>query len=163
MLSTAILSAVILAGALPSAQEDHLSLVNREVREVMWKELYAVSVWSDDGELSDDDLYDDSRPKKLAVEVIYEGELPDIPQSWSHELEPELTDEQWALLKESYKTLRQGDKIVVSYDPETGTEMVQGRQDVLSDEGYGLMKGFLDIWFGEDPISEDFRAEFIQD
>ncbi|MCQ8184964.1 chalcone isomerase family protein [Parvularcula maris] len=163
MFTHLLTTAALLAAAVPAAQEDHLTLVNREVREVMWKDLYAVAVWSEDGELTEDDLYDDSRPKRLAVEVIYDGALPDIPESWSHELKPELSEEQWKLLADGYRTLEKGDKIVVTYDPETGTEMVQGEQDVLSDEGYGLMKGFLDIWFGEDPISEDFREEFIQD
>jgi hypothetical protein len=158
-----IFAAVLAALATTASAEDDLKLVAREVREVLWQDLYAVAVWSHDGELSAEDIEDQSRPKVLALEVVYEGSLPEIPESWSHELRPELDEEQWQLLRDSYEELSTGETIFVSYRPEGGTRISRNGQVVLRDEGYGLMKGFFDIWFGEDPISDDFRAEFIEE
>lgn len=130
-------------------------------RSMFFMDLYELTVMDTDGQLTQADLDDGASPKKLTVDVLYGGDLPDIPKGWTSELEPALSSGEMQTLRAAYRKLEKGDTIRAAYRPGTGTVVSVGGDVVLSSGGYELMAAFLDIWFGDTPVDDGIKDEFL--
>ena len=130
-------------------------------RSMLLMDLYELTVMDTDGQLTRTDLDDDGAPKKLTVDVLYGGDLPDIPKGLTSELEPALPASDTETLRGAYRDLEKGDTIRAAYQPCYGTVISVGGDVVLSSGGYELMAAFLDIWFGDSPVDEGIKEEFL--
>ena len=130
-------------------------------RSMLFMDLYELTVMDADGQLTRADLDDDGQPKKLTVDVLYGGDLPDIPKGWTSELEPTLPSAEMRTLREAYRNLEKGDTIRAVYEPGYGTVVSVGGDVVLSPGGYALMGAFLDIWFGDTPVDDGIKDDFL--
>ena len=140
-----------------------LNLQGQGTRSKFFFDLYSVALYlrhpfSDDAGR----IWDESVPKALRVEILYNGALPDeIPQSWKAELLPALTFEQKETLARAYAQLTTGDTIRITYSPDSGTRIVVGGRVVLTDQGGALMRAFLDLWAGRSPVSKELRGALL--
>ena len=130
-------------------------------RSMLFMDLYELTVMDADGQLTRADLDDEASPKKIEVDVLYGGDMPDIPKGWTSELEPALPDEKMEALRERYRSLEKGDVIRAAYEPGYGTVVSVGGDVVMSSGGYELMGAFLDIWFGDSPVSGDIKDALL--
>lgn len=159
MLAT-LLPVLLLAAQQPSVSGE-VQAAETATRSMLFMDLYELTVMDPDGDLTQADLDDDTVPKKLRVDVLYGGDVPDIPEGWTSELEPVLSEEKMSAVRDAYEGLREGDTVTVAYEPGYGTVVRLGGDVVLSSGGYDLMAAFLDIWFGDTPVSEDIKDEFL--
>lgn len=132
------------------------------VRTEYFVDLYRVTVFDSDGTLTREDLSAPDKPLRITLDVLYDGELPDIPETWSEELMPQIPAGDVAELRSAYKDLSEGDRVVVRFVPDEGTEIRLNGSLVISDPGYDLAKATLDIWFGRDPVSGDVKHEILR-
>jgi hypothetical protein len=131
-------------------------------RSMFFMDVYEVTVFDPDGNLTHADLDDESVPKRVVLDVLYGGDLPEIPEGWTSELEPALSDRRMATIRSAYRDLNEGDDIVLAYSPGVGS-VLRVNGDVVASGGYDLTAAFLDIWFGDTPVDEGIKSEFIGD
>ena len=156
-------AAALLAAAALQSEANALKAAGSETRSMMLMDLYELSVFDADGRLTEADLADESQAFRIEIEVLYGGDVPDIPEGWSSELKPVLPDGEWADLRAGYENLSEGDRVVLAYDPDQGTVIEKNGEEVVREPGFKLTANTLDIWFGDTPVSEDIKAAFLGD
>lgn len=142
--------------------EHRLSLNGQGTRKWLFVELYSVALYLPQPMADVQAIRDPGIPKAFQVQFLYGGDQPDrIPASWRKELLPSLNPEQAQQLQDSYARLREGDVLRVVYVPEDGAQLLVNEQPVLSDKGPGLMNGFIELFLGANPVSEDLRRALL--
>lgn len=157
-----LLTATTLAGAVELADTvevggEQLPLVGHGVRESFFMSLYAVGLYlpEDSSDLSY--IRSDDIPKSIRIKVLWDGSMPDIPQSWSDELWPVLPEHDTTTLRRRYRNLNEGDLIRAEYAPGQGTTLYLNGEEIVSEPGATLINGMLDIWLGGTPVSENLK------
>lgn len=142
----------------------HLTLNGHAVRSKLlgMVDLYSVALYLPDEMPRTALIGDKTLAKAIRLEVLYDGSIPDkIPESWRQELLPVLSEAAAARLRKTYASLNFGTVVLIRYAPQHGTELVVGNEVVISEGGPELMRAFLDIWMGQDPVSEDIREALL--
>ena len=153
----------LLALTVQSGEVQSLSVVGSETRSMLLFDLYELTVLDPDGRLSASDLEDETVPKRIEIKVLYDGDVPEIPEGWSEELTPVLPGEEWNDLREAYRSLGEGDEIVLDYRPGEGTRIEKNGRQVVKEPGHEATAAALDVWFGDTPVSEDIKEAFLGD
>ena len=153
------LAAALLGTA--AAQTDPLRSAGSETRSMFFTDCYSLEVMDPDGALTVGDLDDDSQPKRLRVTVLYDGDLPNMPEGWTEEIMPVLSVKDEQTLRAAYGELSEGDEIALDYAPGEGSTLTRNGEPILSHEGYALTAAMLDVWFGESPVDEDIKEAFL--
>ena len=157
---TAVLAA-LLGAAGAQVGSSGLRLAGSETRSMLFTDCYELKVFDADGRLTEAELTDTGQPLSIEVTVLYDGDLPDMPEGWTDEIVPVLTDGKMQALRAAYGRLAEGDVIRLDYAPgETSVISVNG-EAVLSDPGFALTGAMLDVWFGETPVDEDVKEAFL--
>lgn len=145
-----------------------LSRVGQAEREELLIDLYKVTLYLPDRHAGAahatrmDHVTRDSVPKAFLVEITYDGNVPnEIPESWSEELLPPLPAHKDKVMRQTYEGLKTGDKLLITYRPGEGTSLKLNGETFLSDPGSGLMAGFVDVFLGPDPVSDDVREGLL--
>ena len=142
--------------------EHTLTLNGQGKREMIFIDLYAVALYLPQPMADVQAIRAPSTPKAFRVQFLYGGDKPDqIPASWRDELLPPLSSAQAQQLRDIYSRLHQGDVLRVVYLPASGTQLLVNDQPVLSDKGHGLIDGFIDLFLGAQPVSEDLRRALL--
>src|SRR5687767_9161174 len=100
-----------------TAQGQSLRLASCAVREELWMELYAVSLYLPQGTPTDAArIRDDATPKLLRLDVTYEGSVPNgLPEDWAQRLRDQVRREFIRTLQNQYNDLRHGDTVRIAY------------------------------------------------
>ena len=146
-----------------AVQGSDLQVAGSETRSMMFMDLYELTVSDPDGRLTPGDLSDESVPKTIAIKVLYDGSVPEIPKGWSEELMPALPGEEWRDLREAYRALGEGDEIVLTYRPDQGTRIEKNGKTIVGEPGHEAAAAALDVWFGETPVSDDIKNAILAD
>lgn len=154
------------AASLPKALQvggERLTLSGHGTRnELLFVELYAVGLYLPQRMSDAQAISQPKVPKAVRVEIRYDGSLPDrIPAGWRSELMPALTKDQQETLVRHYQQLKPGDTITISYTPDSGTRVAVSDREILQDNGHEVMKAFLDVWIGRQPVSEDLKQSLL--
>lgn len=156
----ATLTALLLTAQASSQPSVDLRDAGTATRSMFFTDIYEVTVSDPDGRLTEADLNDESVPRKVTLNVLYDGSVPDIPEGWSEELEPALSEQRMSTVRSAYKDLEQGDTVVLAYEPGYGS-VLRVNGDPVASGGYELTAAFMDIWFGDTPVSEDIKSEIM--
>ena len=159
-------SAEVAGVALPpteSVQGMPLQLVGCSVREKLWMDLYAVSLYLPREMTSVARMTDNQVPKLVRLDVTYDGQVPNgLPSEWKQRLQPQVSQEFMRTLEGHYNNLRGGDTVRVSYAPSSGTALSVNGNTVATRPGDDLMNAMLKLWVGADPVSQDIKRDLLQ-
>lgn len=142
-----------------TVQGQQLRLTSCGVREQMWMELYAVSLYLPQGVPTDAArILDDSTAKLLRMDVTYEGKVPNgLPEDWAQRLRDQVRQEFIRTLQNQYNDLKNGDTVRVFYVPNEGTTLSVNGRTVVTRPGSELMGAMLNLWIGRDPVSGNLK------
>ena len=139
-----------------------LQRAGQATREELLVDIYQVSLYLPSKDAGMERITQPSVPKAFHVEVLYDGSVPgDIPQNWAEELLPPLPDRKMEKLRQVYQDLSQGDELVITYAPGSGTTVKLNGETVFTDPGRELMAGLVDVFLGPDPVSQNVRASLL--
>ncbi|GGY47183.1 chalcone isomerase family protein [Parvularcula lutaonensis] len=145
-----------------AATGNALQQAGAAVRTEYFVDLYRITVYDTDGTLTREDINSLRKPLRLTLDVLYDGQLPDIPDTWREELVPAVSDEQMATLRNAYADLKQGDRVVLVYRPHDGTVISVNGTPVVEDDGSELARATFDVWFGKNPVSAEIKADILR-
>ena len=147
--------------AVPSVetvQGARLQLVGCAAREMLWEELYALSLYLPRPVEDASDTQDESMSKLLRLDVTYDGKVPDgLPEDWAGRLREQVSRELMRTLRGLYNELRGGDTVRIAHAPGEGTTVTVNGRVVTSRPGSELMDSALGLWIGRDPLSENMK------
>lgn len=124
------------------------------VRHTLWIEHYAAELLVPEGQTVA--VVTDSRqPKALRMRVLNTTLMPpEIPDKWREALAPVVDPPALAQLRAVYQSLRTGDLVLVTYEPDQGvTVRVNGRA-VLSAAGHRAIDALVDAWAHDMPAGK---------
>lgn len=151
------------AAVLLCAAAAPLKKVGSTVRSKLFFDLYRITIFDEDRDFDEADLTEGDEPLRVELDVLYGGDVPDIPEGWSEELVPRLPGREMTDLRRAYRSLGKGDRIVLHYDPETGTTIAKNGETIVDEPGFELTAATLDIWFGDSPVSSSVKSAFLND
>lgn len=142
-----------------TVQGRQLRLAGCAVRESLWMELYAVSLYLPQGTPADAGrILDDGTAKLLRLDVTYDGQVPNgLPQDWAQRLRDEVSRDFMRTLQNQYNQLKAGDTVRIFYVPGQGTTLSVNGNTVTTRPGGELMRSMLGLWIGRDPVSGNMR------
>ena len=145
-----------------TVSDETLVRAGQATREKLLVDLYQVSLYLPSKDAGMDRITQQSVPKAFYVEVLYDGSMPgDIPENWAEELLPPLPDRKVQELRQVYQKLNQGDELVVTYAPGSGTTVKLNGETVFTDPGSELIAGVVDVFLGPNPASENVRQSLL--
>lgn len=99
-------------------------------------------------------------PMEIHLEVL--GQPPgSLPDEWASVLDEELSKKLFKNAKSHYRNLNAGDRVIVVYRPDKGTEVWLNDKKQFTDPGSGLMRALLEQWVGERPVSVPLRQDLL--
>ncbi len=150
---------------------DRLDAVDRSfyltscgMREVLWYDLYLVSLYTED---RSNDLYryrSTATPKAVRLEILYDGDVPDqIPSEWRSHLREEISREMFMVLQDLFQEVETNDVVVIAYEPQEGNALyVNGERQAFKPNG-DLIHALLDLWLGQEPVSKNLRRLLLSE
>ena len=159
----AAMAAQVAGVTLPPAeavQGRQLRLAGCAVRESLWMELYAVSLYLPPGVPGTDPgrILDGGTAKLLRLDVTYDGRVPDgLPEDWAQRLRDEVGREFMRTLRNQYNQLKGGDTVRIAHVPGEGSTLSVNGRVVASRPGSDLMDSMLGLWIGRDPVSANIK------
>jgi hypothetical protein len=125
---------------------------------MLWKDLYALSLYLPRPTGDASAVLGEAMPKLLRLDVTYDGKVPDgLPEEWAGRLREEVSREFMRTLRGIYNELRGGDTVRIAYAPGGGTTMTVNGRVVASRPGSDLMDSLLGLWIGRNPVSENMK------
>ena len=166
LLAAGLLGAMpALATAAPqqiTVSDETLVRAGQATRQELLVDLYQVSMYLPSKSAGMERITQQSVPKAFHVEVLYGGGMPnEIPGGWAEELLPPIPDPKVDELRQVYQNLDEGDELVITYAPGSGTTVRLNGETVFTDPGAELMAGVVDVFLGPDPVSENVRESLL--
>ena len=159
-------SAQVASVALPPTETvggTRLQLVGCSVREKLWMDLYAVSLYLPQDMASVARMTDDQVPKLVRLDVTYDGQVPNgLPSQWRQRLQPQVSQQFMQTLESHYNNLRGGDTVQVSYAPGGGTTLSVNGNTIATRPGGDLMNTMMSLWVGANPVSQDIKRDLLR-
>ena len=101
--------------------------------------------------------------KALRIEVASDDDpFNPLTRPWRRELVPRLDLVATTHLLTIVGAVRQGDVVLVEYEPGKGTTIRVNTLTAVSRAPHGLMVAFLDQWLGQRPVSEDLKRTLLE-
>lgn len=121
-------------------------------------EMYSLALYVEPANRSIERLRSADVAKALRIVIRYQEDLRRTAAvDWRRELLPVLTPQASAHLRGTFAPLRQGDVILVEYEPSKGATLRVNKSVAVSDASHDLMLAFLDHWIGQRPVSEEIK------
>lgn len=129
-------------------------------RRLMFAKLYTCRLFVPRRVSSYDEIAALDGPVEIHLDV--HGDTPDsLPDDWEKVLDEELSQQLYQKTKSHYQQLTAGDRVIVAYDPDDGTEVWLNGYKQFTVPGPGLMRALLEQWVGEDPVSRGLRQRLL--
>ena len=127
------------------------------IREELWTDLYAVSVYLP-GRTSVSQSIAAQSAKLVRLDVTYDGNVPNgLPSEWRDGLRQHVSQEFLQTLQGVYNDLKSGDTVFVTYRPGSGTSMSVNGREVVSRPGADLFNAMMRLWIGPAPVSQNIK------
>lgn len=131
-----------------------LALASCGVRDTLWIEHYVAALYVRSGLTAASAMRDAAEPKAIVMHVVRGASLPEqIPESWREPLKQELKREPLARVRAAYGKLGTGDRVRVTYAPDSGVTMAVNGRTVVEAPGHDLIASMLRTWSEGDPLS----------
>ena len=159
-----LITSVAAAGALTlpgvvQVGDETLAAASCGIRETLWIDLYAATLYVRPGERAEAALVDPRRAKALEIRLISTSLKPaEIPKRYRHALEAELDRATIDRLRITYRDLRAGDAIRIAYLPGRGTSLNVNGQPVATAPGHRVIESILFTWADGKPLDQHLRA-----
>ena len=144
---------------------DHVNAVDRTfyltscgMREVLWYDLYLISLYTEDASNELAKYRDTATPKAIRLEIRYEGDVPNsLPSEWRGHLREEISREMFTVLQDLFQDVETNDIVVIAYAPKDGNTLyLNGERQAFKPNG-DLIHALLDLWLGKEPVSKNLR------
>jgi hypothetical protein len=156
--SVAAASALALPGVL-QVGDQMLAAASCGLRETLWIDHYAATLYVRPGEAADAALRDPRRAKALEIVVLNKTFMPaEMPKKYRRALEAELSDEAMDRVRTAYRLVRSGDTIRIAYLPGPGMSLSVNGQLIAATPTHGVIDSILVTWAGDKPIDQHLRA-----
>lgn len=152
------------AGAETSSQNsDIYQTVGCGIREVVTADVYRVELAArTTGAPTMMAMRDETTPSRLRIQVSPDITLPDEPpSSWVTRLDPKLNDKDMAAFDTIFARIDAGDVMTVFFTPRRGTRVLLNGDQVLQRDGKHLMHVLVDLWAGNNPLSESLKEDIL--
>jgi hypothetical protein len=132
---------------------DEDARVGCAVRKLLWKEIYALSLYEDRG----------SGAGLIVMDVVHEGEMPGgLPDDWPPKLEQTVDGEIVQAIDGAFGLIEPGSRVEIAYAPgRDRSELVIDGLTALSVEDRAVYDAIHAMWFGEDPISKPMKRRIL--
>ncbi|HEX6318118.1 MAG TPA: chalcone isomerase family protein [Burkholderiales bacterium] len=149
------LSAVLLAVFAATASADPaLQPAACGVRNTLWIQHYAARLYVPAG-TSIEALSDPAKPKMLRMRMLNTFLMPpEIPRKWREALQPVLDPDAMKRLQAGYDGLRDGDSVVVTYQPQKGIALSINDRTVATAKGHAAIDALLAAWADDAPLEQ---------
>jgi hypothetical protein len=125
--------------------------------------LYTVAVYAESGPLDVARLTSAEVAKAMRIEITSDDDpFNPLTRPWRRELVPRLDLAAATHLRAITQPAREGDVLLVEYEPGKGTTIRGNRLTVVSRAPHGLMVAFLDHWLGQRPVSEELKRTLLE-
>lgn len=137
---------------------ERLAAASCGVRATLWIEHYAAALYLPKRSNAGAQLSDATVAKALRVEIIDRRFMPgDIPRKWRTPI-GEHDAEVLERVREAYRQLNPGDKVLISYRPDSGVEVAVNGTAVASTGGHALIDALLKAWADDEPLPKKLDA-----
>jgi hypothetical protein len=145
-----------LAALLPAAGASAVSLAPAAcgVRNTLWIEHYTAQLFAP-ADASIAAVGDPRKPKMLSVRMLNTFLMPpEIPRKWRDALQPVLGGEAMKRLQDGYDGLREGDTVMVTYEPQHGVALRINDRTLVSANGHAAIDALLTAWADDAPVEK---------
>ncbi|MBI2206511.1 MAG: chalcone isomerase family protein [Candidatus Rokubacteria bacterium] len=131
---------------------DHrLALVSCGVRDTLWIDHYVAALYLPRG-APPAAVMDATVPKAVRLYIVNAAFLPDdIPEKWRPALERHLDADALARVRAAYRTLVDGDHVMIAYERDRGLSMLVNGAVVATASGHALVDALLEVWAEREP------------
>jgi len=159
ILSVAAAGAVAALPGVVQVGDQVLAAASCGLRETLWIDHYAATLYVTPGVAPDTALLDPRRAKALEVRLLDTRLMPrDIPRKYRRALDASLDAGKMARLRDAYRALRPGDVVRISYLPGAGTSLAVNGQVVAKAPAHRVVEAALFAWAGDKPLGQHLRA-----
>lgn len=147
-------AAAIPAGEGPRiAAGDEEARVGCAVRKLLWREIYALSLYEDRG----------TGAGLIVMDVVHEGEMPGgLPSDWPPKLQKTVESSVVEAIDGAFALIEPGSRVEIAYVPgRDRSELVIDGRMALSVEERAVYDAIHAMWFGEDPISKTMKRAIL--
>jgi hypothetical protein len=132
------------------------------LREFIFLDIYLLSVYLPAGTPLSGQIDNRDIGKVFLLDVLYDGNMPDdLPNLWREPLADEISAELLAILQDQYDRVQTDDRVEFGYYPGFGEELRINEEPVLREPGRELMPALIELWLGDDPVSNNLRRLLI--
>jgi len=135
------------------------------LREMMWRDIYVLSLYNGVYDGSFDGAYDGvETARMLRMDVVYDGDMPPgIPDDWRPSLSKVVSQAEIDTIDAAFSKLAKGDVVQFTYIPKTDESYVLVNREVrLGTVGNGLYETIQAMWLGDKPISDKIKRNIEQ-
>jgi hypothetical protein len=147
--------------AMPSAialGEQRLPARSCALRQTLWIEHYTTVLYLPGHASVTDELTDAKVAKALRMQIINRRFIPeDIPEKWREPMRKNLDAESMARARKAFRDLKSGDKVVMSYQPQSGVSVSVNDRVVAGARGHALIESILETWTEDHPLREKLQ------
>jgi len=94
--------------------------------------------------------------KEITPDIFIEGANKVLPKDISPQLKKEVER-----LHMAYQAVKPGDCYTLKYTPQGGTTLLLNEASIFSSSEPGFKAVYFGIWLGENPLSEDLKANLL--
>lgn len=124
-------------------------------RDTLWIHHYVAALYVPPQLPADDALLDREQPKALLVQLLSRAFLPrEMPKKWRVTLEQHLDPPSFASVREAWRRLAVGDRVLIDYAPERGVEVQLNEQVIARSERHEVVEALLGVWADGEPVRE---------
>jgi hypothetical protein len=147
----------------------HLGLNGAGLRKKFFVKVYAAGLYLPEKTADAQKAITMPGPKRITMQFIYDGvEAGKITKGWTEGFEKNSTDKQLQKLQSRlnafnafFEDMKKGDRIIIDYLPESGTQVTVKGQLKGVIPGEDFMQALLRVWLGEEPADEGLRAGML--
>jgi hypothetical protein len=128
------------------------------LRHTLWVEHYTTVLYLPGHAIPAEELTSAKVAKALRMQIINRRFIPaDIPEKWREPMRKNLAPESMAHARQAFHDLKSGDRVVMSYQPESGVSVSVNDRVVATARGHGLIDSILETWTEDTPLRDKLQ------
>jgi hypothetical protein len=144
----------VVAGTVAATETPSLAPAACGVRNTLWIEHYTAQLFVP-ADASIAAVGDASKPKMLTMRMLNTFLMPpEIPRKWREALQPVLDGDAMKRLQDGYDGLRDGDTVMVTYEPEQGIALRVNDRTLVTAKGHAAIDALLAAWADDAPVEQ---------
>lgn len=124
-------------------------------RDTLWIHHYAAALYVPPRESPVSALQDPRKPKALQVQILSKTFLPkEMPRKWRETLEQQLDGQSTSAVRNAWRELSVGDRVIVAYVPGPGVTLQLNDRVVARTQRHEVIDALLRTWAEDEPIPQ---------